>query len=102
MISYTAGTKALHRLHPLTKLAGAVLIIAATYTLPGLLTPLALFAVVLALAAFSGITRSFLRTVLLALLPITFSLFLIQGILFPPANATPLGRLGPITLTRES
>ena len=38
---------------------------------------------------------------LLALLPITFSLFLIQGILFPPANATPLGRLGPITLTRE-
>jgi energy-coupling factor transport system permease protein len=101
MISYTAGTKALHRLHPLTKLAGAVLVIAATYTLPGLLTPLALFAMVLILAAASGIARSFLRTILLALLPITFSLFLIQGILFPPAGATPLGQVGPITLTRE-
>lgn len=101
MISYSAGTNPLHRLHPLTKLTAAVLIIAATYTLPGLLTPLALFGVVLLLAIYAGITRSFLRTILIGLIPITLSLFIIQGILFPPAGATPIARFGPITLTRE-
>jgi energy-coupling factor transport system permease protein len=34
------------------------------------------------------------------LLPITISLFLIQGLLFPPPGATPL-LIGPITLRRE-
>jgi energy-coupling factor transport system permease protein len=98
--SYSPGASPLHRLHPLTKLAAAALIILATYLLPGLLTPLALFLLVLLLAFVSGVAGSLLRTVVRVIVPITFSLFLIQGILFPPAGATPLP-LGPITLTIE-
>jgi energy-coupling factor transport system permease protein len=79
----------------------AVLIIIAAYSLPGLLTPLVLFGVLLLLAYLSGVARAYGRTTLLALLPIIISLFLIQGILFPPANATTLAQLGPIRLTRE-
>ncbi|HNP74445.1 MAG TPA: energy-coupling factor transporter transmembrane component T [Kouleothrix sp.] len=98
--SYFPGTSVLHRLHPLTKLAAAALILAATYLLPGALTPLLLFALVAALAASAGVASSILRTVARVVLPVSISLFLIQGILFPPAGATPLP-LGPITLTRE-
>lgn len=98
--SYSPGASLLHRLHPLTKLAGAALILAATYLLPGAPVPLALFALVLLLAASSGVAGSIARTVARVVLPVTLSLFLIQGILFPPAGATPLP-LGPITLTRE-
>jgi len=97
---YSPGDSLLHRLHPLTKLAATALIVAAAYLLPGLLSPLALFLVVLLLAYIGGIMGSFLRPVLLGLLPIVVSLFVIQGILFPPPGATPL-QLGPITLTRE-
>ena len=97
---YSPGDSPLHRLHPLTKMAAAVLIVVATYLLPGLLSPLALFFVVLLLAYTGGIMGSFLRPVLLGLLPIVVSLFVIQGILFPPPGATPLP-IGPITLTRE-
>jgi energy-coupling factor transport system permease protein len=97
---YLPGTSFLHRLHPLTKLVAAALIVVAAYLLPGLLSPLALFFVVLLLAYVGGVTGSFLRLVLIGLLPIVVSLFLIQGILFPPQGATPLP-IGPVTLTRE-
>ncbi|MDQ2995570.1 MAG: energy-coupling factor transporter transmembrane protein EcfT [Chloroflexota bacterium] len=97
---YSPGDSPLHRLHPLTKMAAAVLIVVAAYLLPGLLSPLTLFFVVLLLAYTGGIMGSFLRPVLLGLLPIVVSLFVIQGILFPPPGATPLP-IGPITLTRE-
>ncbi|MEO7910015.1 MAG: energy-coupling factor transporter transmembrane component T [Roseiflexaceae bacterium] len=97
---YSPGDSPLHRLHPLTKMVAAVLIVVAAYVLPGLLSPLALFFVVLLLAYTGGIMKSFLRPVLLGLLPIVVSLFVIQGILFPPPGATPLP-IGPITLTRE-
>lgn len=98
--AYIPGTSLLHRLHPLTKLTAAALVIAATYLVPWLLAPLVLFGVLLGLAYPSGVAGPFLRTALRVLLPITISLFLIQGLLFPPPNATPLP-LGPITLTRE-
>jgi energy-coupling factor transport system permease protein len=97
---YSPGDSPLHRLHPLTKLVAAVLIVVAAYTIPGLLSPFALFFVVLLLAYTGGIIESFLRPVLLGLLPIVISLFVIQGILFPPPGATALP-IGPITLTRE-
>ncbi|MEP7190435.1 MAG: energy-coupling factor transporter transmembrane component T [Roseiflexaceae bacterium] len=97
---YSPGDSPLHRLHPLTKMVAAVLIVVAAYLLPGLFSPLALFFVVLLLAYTGGIMGSFLRPVLLGLLPIVVSLFVIQGILFPPPGATPLP-IGPITLTRE-
>jgi len=100
--TYSPGDSPLHRLHPLTKLAAAGLILVATYLVPGALTPLALFCVVLILAIIGGVARSILITVFKLLLPVTLSLFLIQGILFPPAGATPLPwSLGPIRLTYE-
>ncbi|HJZ48010.1 MAG TPA: energy-coupling factor transporter transmembrane component T [Roseiflexaceae bacterium] len=98
--AYIPGTSLLHRLHPLTKLAGAALVITAIYLLPWPLAPLVLFGGLLGLAYLSGVAGPFLRTALRVLLPITISLFLIQGLLFPPPSATPLP-LGPITLRRE-
>lgn len=98
--TYIPGTSLLHRLHPLTKLAAAALVIGAIYLLPWLPAPLVLFGVLLVLARLSGVAGRFLRTVLRILLPITVSLFVIQGILFPPPGATPVS-LGPIMLHRE-
>jgi energy-coupling factor transport system permease protein len=99
---YSPGDSPLHQLHPLTKLAVAGLILAATYLVPGALTPLALFFVALILAITGGVARSILSTVFKLLLPVTLSLFLIQGVLFPPAGATPLPwSIGPIRLTYE-
>jgi energy-coupling factor transport system permease protein len=89
-----------HRLHPLTKLAMIVLLIAMNYLLPGLWLPPVLFGLLLLVAISSGELGGLLRTVASIVLPVTLSLFLIQGILFPPPNATPLP-LGPLTLTIE-
>ncbi len=97
---YSQGTSAIHRLHPLTKLTAALLLIMMAYLLPGLLTPLAIFGVLVALAYAAGVGGPFLWTSLKALLPFTVSLFLIQGILFPPPDATPF-QIGPLTLTYE-
>ena len=98
--TYLPGTSLLHRLHPLTKITAAALVILATYLLPWLIAPLLIFMVLLALAAVSEVARPFLRTALRVLLPITISLFVIQGLLFPSPDAAPLPR-GPITLRRE-
>lgn len=97
---YVPGDSLLHRLYPLTKLVGAILVITLTYTFPLIWLPLAMFAVLSTLAALAGTLPRFLRAVAGVVLPISVSLFVIQGILFPPAGATPLP-LGPITLTRE-
>jgi energy-coupling factor transport system permease protein len=94
---YIERTSPLHALHPLTKIAGAGLLLVATYTLPGQLTPLLIFGVVLALAIVAGVAGTLLRRLLIILLPIMFSLFLIQGILFPPTKTLPIA-LGPATL----
>lgn len=98
---YTPGSSLLHRLHPLTKLAAAGLILATTYLVPGALTPLALFVIVVLLALVGGVAGSILGTVFKLILPIAISLFLIQGILFPPAGSRPIAAVGPVTLTYE-
>jgi energy-coupling factor transport system permease protein len=97
---YVPGSSFLHRLYPLTKLVAALLVIVISYTLPFLWMPPVLFALLAALAAMAGVLPVFMRAVARVVLPIVLSLFLIQGILFPPAGATPLP-LGPVTLTRE-
>jgi energy-coupling factor transport system permease protein len=93
----------IHALHPLTKLVAVVLTVALTYTLPWPLTPLVVVGVLITLAAVAGVARRVFRTVLVLILPVTLSLFLIQGIFFPPPNATPLplSPIGPIRLTYE-
>src|SRR5262245_11063657 len=97
---YVPGTSLLHRLHPLTKLMAMALVIVAIYLLPWLLAPIALFGLLLALARLSGVADRFLRASLRVLLPLTISLFIIQGILFPPPGSTPLV-IGPVVLPLE-
>lgn len=87
-------------LHPLTKLCVALLLVVATYLLRWLGVPLIVFAILVIIALIAGVARPVLRAVVSAVLPVTLSLFLIQGILFPPIGATPLP-VGPFTLTRE-
>jgi energy-coupling factor transport system permease protein len=98
---YIPGTSLLHKLHPLTKIAAVALLVVASYLLPWLLAPIMLFLALLALASLSGVADHFLRAVLRVLVPITISLFVIQGVLFPPRGATALASIGPVTLTRE-
>lgn len=101
MISiYHAGTSALHRLHPLTKLTAALLLILVSYLTPWLPTPLVVFLSLVLLAYGGGVLGRLASTLVWLILPVTLSLFLIQGILFPPPGATPLP-LGPVTLTYE-
>jgi energy-coupling factor transport system permease protein len=77
-----------------------VLVVLSAYLLPGAYTPARLFVAVLAVAALGKSAGWVARTIGWALLPIVVSIFLIQGVFFPPANATPLP-FGPITLTVE-
>lgn len=94
---YLPGGGALHALHPLTKLCGAALLIGATYLLPWWWTPLAVVAIVAALAAPTVGLGAIFRPILLFMLPLLISLVLIQGLLFPPARTAPIV-LGPVTL----
>lgn len=97
---YTIGTSALHRMHPLTKLSGAFFLILLTYLVSWPWMPVLVFVVLLAIAQIAGEARRLAGTVVKLILPVALSLFLIQGVLFPPIGATPLP-LGPITLTYE-
>lgn len=94
------GVHFLHRLHPLTKLVGAVLVIMVAYVVPWLLAPLFLFSLLLVLAWGGGVAGRFLRATLRVLLPLTVSLFVIQGVLFPPPGSSSLV-FGPLVLPRE-
>ncbi len=77
---YIDRTSPLHALHPLTKIVGAGLLLVATYTLPWQLAPLVIFGLVLAMAIVAGVARSLLRSLVIILLPIVFSLFLLASI----------------------
>lgn len=94
---YMPGASLLHRLHPLTKLAGAALLIGLTYLLPWWWAPLAICAVVVALAAATIGAGAIFRPTLVFLLPLLISLLLIQGVLFPPERTMPI-QLGPLTI----
>ena len=99
--TYIPGTSLLHRLHPLTKLVAATLIIVTTYSLSWPWVPLAILALLVALAVLGGVTGAVFDTVWRVVLPVAISLFVIQGVLFAPANATVIGTLGPLRFTRE-
>jgi energy-coupling factor transport system permease protein len=94
---YVARTSPLHALHPLTKLAGAGLLLVAIYTLPWVLASLAICGFILVLSLAGGVTVPLFRAALFILLPIAGSLLLIQGILFPPTKTLPMP-IGPITI----
>ncbi len=97
---YVSRASPLHRLHPLTKLALAGLLLAAGLTLPGLGSSYLVFGVLaLPLAAWGRVLRELARTVWPVIASFGLSVFLIQGFLWP--GGTPLIALGPIALKRE-
>jgi energy-coupling factor transport system permease protein len=98
---FVAGGSPVHRLHPLTKLALALLVAVAAFLLPGLAAaPLVWLLVLLPLALVAGVGWRFIQVSLRALLPLAISVFLIQSLFYPVPNPTPLP-LGPITLRQE-
>lgn len=91
----------LQRLNPVTKLAAAAVLVAATFLLPGLLAPPLIFLALVAPAGvLGGVARPFFSFVVKGLLPITISLVLVQGLFFPTPNPTPL-QVGPLTFRLE-
>jgi energy-coupling factor transport system permease protein len=91
---------AIHRLHPLTKLALAGCGLVGGLALPGVWAGYLVFvAFLLPLAVWARIARQYLRTTLRAVLPFAVSLFLIQGFLWP--GGTPILHIGPISLKAE-
>ncbi|MBI2861232.1 MAG: energy-coupling factor transporter transmembrane protein EcfT [Chloroflexi bacterium] len=88
-------------LHPLTKLAFCLAILLLTFGLPWLWAPVGLFlAILLPLSWTAGVGRSFLAATLRYLLPLTFSVAVVQG-LFYPGGRTPLGEMGPLIVWQE-
>jgi energy-coupling factor transport system permease protein len=91
---------ALGRLHPLTKLALAGFFVFAALALPGTWLTYVVFGLIaLPLAIYAGMTRTFLRIVLLTTLPFAISLFLIRGFLWQ--GGTVVASIGPLSLKYE-
>ncbi|MFV0245207.1 MAG: energy-coupling factor transporter transmembrane component T family protein [Qingshengfaniella sp.] len=77
---YVPGQSALHRLNPLTKLAGVVWVAVAAFALPPQGTvPLALLAI--ATGIFAGAGRVFAWRLLFTLGPLAIALFVVHGLL---------------------
>jgi energy-coupling factor transport system permease protein len=97
---YQARPSGLHRLHPFTKLSLTATILIAAFAIPGPWAGYAFFLLgLLPLAAWGQVLTPFLRAVLRAVLPFAFSLFLIQGLLWP--GGTPWLQFGPLSLKLE-
>jgi energy-coupling factor transport system permease protein len=97
---YVEQSSGLHRLHPLTKLALAALVMAAGLALPGVAAAYAVFAVlVVPLALWGRVLRPLLGGSIKAVLPFAISLFLIQGFFW--TEGTAVLQLGPLSLKRE-
>lgn len=97
---YIARTSGVHRLHPITKLALAGLMLSGGLALPG---PWLIYAflvvVVVPLSVFGGILTALIVTTVRIVLPFAISVFLIQGFLWP--GGTLLLTIGPFALKNE-
>ncbi len=100
---YQPGDSPLHRLHPLTKLALAILAIVSAAVVPlpigGIAAMSGLVALLcLALAAGCGVGLPALRNSVAVTLPIAISLFIIQGLIAPLSRTMPLLNIAGFTL----
>lgn len=90
-----------HALHPLTKLAVALALVVAAFSVRWFFISIALFVfVVLPIAVWGKIWRELLRTTFTVILPLAISLALVQGFFFPGAQNV-LWQIGPFALKRE-
>jgi energy-coupling factor transport system permease protein len=100
-LSLVPGHSFIHRLNPLPKMVWAlgVLLLSFATRNPGVLGATFLFGLLLVVA--SGITRAYLRTVMI-LFPIALTLIVLQSVApaFPPPW-TPIATVGPFTIYQE-
>lgn len=90
----------LQRLNPLTKGAGVLLLIGATFLLPPPITGgVLLVGVLLPLAYASLLARRFLTILVKTLMPVLISLVLVQGLFFPSSDPTIIA-VGPLLFRR--
>jgi len=95
------GPSAFHRLNPLTKATLATTTAIAAVVMGGLVAPLVLVAVAVALPALvAGVLGRLLRAAGLLALPIALSAFVVN-LFFFPGGETVLLRLGPVVATAE-
>lgn len=98
---YVERAGVIHDLNPMTKLAAAGLLLAATFLIPGILVgPLIFAALLVPTSLLAGVGRPFLNVVFKGLLPIAISLVLVNGLFFPIPNPTPIP-IGPLVFSRE-
>ena len=97
---FVPRTSTIHRLHPITKLTLALVLLTASLVLPGTWTNYALYlAVLLPLSAAAQVPQKLLTAALRVVLPFAVSVFLIQGFLWP--QGTPVLAIGPLSLKLE-
>jgi energy-coupling factor transport system permease protein len=97
---YKHRDSAVHRLHPVTKLAWVGFLLVCGLTLPGIWSTYALLALVLVpLAVWARILKELAGAAWKTALPFAVSVFLVQGFLWP--HGTPLVTIGPLSLKQE-
>jgi energy-coupling factor transport system permease protein len=97
---YVPRASPVHRLHPLTKITLAGILLAGGLALPGFWSTYVLLGLVVApLALASGVFRELARLTFKVALPFAISVFLIQGFLWP--GGTPVIGVGILSLKRE-
>lgn len=90
-----------HALHPLTKLAVALALIVAAFSVRWFFFSSALYVLIIfPIAVWARIWRELLRTTFFVILPIAISLVLVQGFFFPGARDV-IFQIGPLALKRE-
>ena len=95
------GPTAYHRLNPLTKATAATITAMAAVALGGLIGPLLLVVLAIAIPATAAqVLGRLVRTAMLLALPIAVSIFVVN-VFFFPGGETVLLRIGPITATAE-
>ena len=97
---YIPRSSAVHRLHPLTKLALVGFCLVLGLLLPGVWMTYAVFIlIILPLATLAHILPQFLSATIKAIAPLVISVFLVQGFFWP--GGTPIFHLGPFSLKEE-
>jgi len=95
VIDYLPGDSLLHRLNPVTKLAGALAVILIAFLIPDFRAGLALTLALAAVVLLAGVFRPIAKVLGVIAVPLATALILIQGLFFPD-NETPWYVVEPV------
>ncbi|MBP6016957.1 MAG: energy-coupling factor transporter transmembrane protein EcfT [Candidatus Promineofilum sp.] len=97
---YVIRQTAIHRLHPLTKLAYVLTCLLLGWLIPGVWSPYFVFLIgIVPLALFARVLPTLIRSTILTTLPFAISLFIVQGLFW--TGGTVLQQIGPLSLKEE-